>query len=127
MADTLATPFSAAWSEVERVAPAVTKHPRITIATTALAIAGGFGYYSRSASFILTSARQPYSITAHAAFTSADFTLIAVKHACKQHMQAQLQLATEKLAMLHAIVQCMMLKRHKLFSCCFRKYAGKLP
>ena len=49
MADTLATPFTAAWSEVGRVAPAVTAHPRITIATTALAVAGGFAYYSRSA------------------------------------------------------------------------------
>lgn len=49
VADTLATPFSAAWSEVDRVAPAVTAHPRITIATTALAVAGGFAYYSRSA------------------------------------------------------------------------------
>ena len=53
MADTLATPFTAAWSEVDRVAPAVTAHPRITIATTALAVAGGFAYYSRSAFFWL--------------------------------------------------------------------------
>ena len=49
MADTLATPFTAAWSEVDRVAPAVTAHPRVTIAATALAVAGGFAYYSRSA------------------------------------------------------------------------------
>lgn len=47
----MATPFTAAWSEVDRVAPAVTAHPRITIATTALAVAGGFAYYSRSALF----------------------------------------------------------------------------
>ena len=47
VADTLATPFNAAWSEVDRVAPAITSHPRITIATTALAVAGGFAYYSR--------------------------------------------------------------------------------
>jgi len=47
VADTLATPFNVAWSEVDRVAPAVTSHPRITIATTAVAVAGGFAYYSR--------------------------------------------------------------------------------
>lgn len=47
VADTLATPFTAAWSEVDRVAPAVTAHPRVTIAATALAVAGGFAYYSR--------------------------------------------------------------------------------
>ncbi|KAA6417862.1 MAG: hypothetical protein FRX49_12160 [Trebouxia sp. A1-2] len=49
VADTLATPFNVAWSEVDRVAPAVTSHPRITIATTAVAVAGGFAYYSRYA------------------------------------------------------------------------------
>lgn len=47
VAETVAMPFNAAWSEVDRVAPAVTSHPRITFATTAVALAGGFAYYSR--------------------------------------------------------------------------------
>ena len=47
VAEALSTPFTAAWSEVDRVAPAVTSHPRITLATAALAVAGGFAYYSR--------------------------------------------------------------------------------
>ena len=47
MAETLASPFNAAWSEVDRVAPAVTSHPRMSIATAAVALAGGFAYYSR--------------------------------------------------------------------------------
>lgn len=58
VADTLAMPFTAAWSEVDRVAPAVTAHPRITIATTALAVAGGFAYYSRSAPFLAAMTHQ---------------------------------------------------------------------
>lgn len=49
VAETVAMPFNAAWSEVDRVAPAVTSHPRITFATTAVALAGGFAYYSRYA------------------------------------------------------------------------------
>lgn len=47
IADTIASPFNAAWSEVDRVAPAVTAHPRITTATALLGVAGGFAYYKR--------------------------------------------------------------------------------
>lgn len=53
IAETVASPFNAAWSEVDRVAPAVTKHPRITFATALLGVAGGLAYYKRYALVLL--------------------------------------------------------------------------
>jgi hypothetical protein len=50
VADALCYPFTRAWEEVDRVAPAVTNHPRITFATAAAAALGGLSYYNRYAS-----------------------------------------------------------------------------
>lgn len=46
-ADALCYPFVRVWSEVDRVAPAVTHHPRITFAAAATAAFSGLSYYNR--------------------------------------------------------------------------------
>ena len=47
VADAVTAPLSRVWDEADRVAPALTSHPRISFAVAAAAVAGGAAYYKR--------------------------------------------------------------------------------
>ncbi len=47
VADALSSPFARIWEDMGHAAPSITNHPRITIATLAVAGAAGVAYFWR--------------------------------------------------------------------------------